>query len=203
MKRILVLSGLFFALVFSFQNCSVYSSSGRDLIDSSGIVIPDAACLENMNQPGCEPSLNLQGKNQEIMALENAACSQYLSAGVVSYLANGSAVETRSFADLRENLVRCMYGLADPDAPIEHLICEVGESFREQAEFPSLELEEVFSNAAGAAYALEPTTVDESCQLIAPRVGILGAKCCAIGNNETQRQDFLRKIALEMVGRLR
>lgn len=191
----------FFILIFSFQNCSVYTSSGREYIEENGLSISSESCLDSMASEDCDVSLNVE-KASGVSPLGEESCSQYLSREKVDYLSEGSS-QVRAFADLSSEEIRCMYAIEDSKQSLEHLICNISDSYIDQINFPSKELEALMDSDLGRVFLVDSEENEESCTLIAPKVGLLGAQCCISGHNENNRINFLQRVSSELVKNLR
>ena len=121
----------------------------------------------------------------------------------VSNLSGNGEVQQRSFADLSNDSVRCMYGIENAASEVEHLICNVSGSYLEEVNFPKEELISIYGSKKGDAFEKLTSNENESCSLLAPRVGILGAECCVSGSNDELRNKFLLDISMEMIENLR
>ena len=200
-SRIVLIGIGFFVLVFSFQNCSVYTSSGRDYIDENGLAISSQSCVDNMASEDCQVSINTE-KASGVAPVENTSCNQYLSREQVDYHAEGST-QPRAFADLGLEEIRCMYSIDESKKSLEHLICKISDRYIDEINFPQKDLEPILDSDLGRAYLVDSGENEESCTLIAPKVGLLGAQCCISGHNENNRISFLQKISSEIVKNLR
>ncbi|MEC9281440.1 MAG: hypothetical protein VX642_01915 [Bdellovibrionota bacterium] len=200
-SRIAIIGIGFFILIFSFQNCSVYTSSGREYIEENGLTVSSESCLENMASEDCQVSLNIE-KTSGLSPVENESCSQYLSKENVEFFSNGSS-QLRAFADLSSEEIKCMYSISDSKESLEHLICNVSDRYIDEVNFPQEELQPLYQSDLGRAFLIESQENEESCTLIAPKVGLLGAQCCISGHNENNRISFLQKISSEFVKNLR
>jgi hypothetical protein len=174
---------LFFILVFSFQNCSVYQSSGRKYLDSTGVDVSAAS------------------QTKPIAAIDKESCEQYLTANFVDDWSGGSTV-VRSFAKLDNMGLSCMYSISESQNQIDHIACDISSEIRTAAEFPEEGEEEVLNSNLGS---ITSQVAEEGlCLNIAPRVGSLGAKCCfssALAYESLEKESI--KVGIEIIKHIR
>lgn len=188
------IGALFFILVFSFQNCSVYQSSGRKYLEEVGVSGNGSSSLNSEEEEN-------SNSNQSIAKVDEDSCQQYLSTNLVDQWSGGVAV-VRSFADLEKVGMRCMYSITDTKNKIDHISCSISSEHVGAANFPSADENELHESSKGKVTSYN--SEDELCLNLSPKVGLTGAKCCFHGT--TDSADIEAKsldLALEIIEKLR
>lgn len=182
--RTAILSVGFLALVFLFQNCSVYQSSGRKYLEEEGL------------------NLETSDISSKIIAkVEEDSCKQYLSPQTVDEWSGGIS-SVRSFAAIEEQELKCLYSIAENQNGVEHISCEISPSLVAAANFPKINQSELYSGNIGNITT--EVSEDGLCMNLSPKLGLNGAKCCYQSslNYEKLKEETL-KLGIQILKELR
>lgn len=197
MQRNISIAGIglvFFILVFGFQNCSVYQSSGRKFLEKEGI-------NTNNTSSSSSESENNENSNKAIAMVDEDSCQQYLSTDTLDAWSGGTTV-VRSFADLQNLGMNCMYSISDSEIEIDHIVCKISADRLDAANFPSADEEELHSSDKGKISS--KSSENEICMNLSPSVGQNGANCCFQSSlAEEELKEKTLEVGLEIIKNLR